>query len=1012
MGVELPLLETRTKHLALKVCFDPQAGIATDVSGSPRAHSINDDLFVYYGEEATFPVLFEEPAVICNDDETAGDRAFCPQFGPRGIRKDDETGRLSERRAAELAYAIEAVKKQDDRTWAALGKHYSLAEQGATKGFTTTVIFEPFGGHFGITRIASKEFGWTNSQPLDLLDGYDLLSKEGEKLLFQTLDEHDPLLVTIAFDCRMWSLLTNLNPEGEWEQLRRTIGRKTLRLVKRICKHQHQRGRYFLVENPAGSLAWRYHGILSKILEELGGKYVLCDQCAFGLKDLDTGRLIRKTTGWLSNCEPLLNHIGKRCRCKPGTHQQLLGSNSGGLRSRQAAQYPAALCRAVCKGLQHAMELDYASWSANGDLAYEGQDDELTMGEDMEVEEPMDGDYWLIEGDEIIRVHVIPRRHLFVPLATTGVPVPVESLSGIRNTEAHFTNGDPGVFEMDDWREQDRARAELPGEWVGRSVFFKTEQQELHSSSPEKPKADPKRGEFLKRWRARTRQLQRGSWLRSEDGDLASLMELSMAHFKEQQCRGWSVLKDTEELFSLWKEKEIGQTRVRLILFSDDARRMKKPQPFASAADVPMRKTIVLMEDGDVLAAGWEDWQQTSPTSQIRPLPNRPRSFVVTLFGNQLEEEEIEVQELAGDQDRLAIREAERKRKWDSLPRELKMAILRIHQNLGHCSPAQMMKALRISRASETALKACRLFRCEDCPRLSEPKAPRPSKLPLVDEFNVQIGMDVIEEADSNGQKWTWLNILCQATSFQVCVLLGETVKNPTALQVLEAFEHGWGNWAGMPEHGIIADRAKYFLGQLAEHMSQEGCHFDLAAKASPWQLGMVERAGGLWKAMFRRLCWSQQVAGREDVLLATAAINSARNNMARKSGFSPIQWVIGRSTRLPADLMDEGEVARIGAQAASETPGTRFFRKSQLRMAAREAYVKTASNEALRRAELRRVRPTRGPFHVGSYVFFYDQQGTQGSPLNWRGVARVVGHEGSRIVWLSHRGIFDSSIT
>ena len=385
-----------------------------------------------------------------------------------------------------------------------------------------------------------------------------------------------------------------------------------------------------------------------------------------------------------------------------------------------------------------------------------------------------------------------------------------------------------------------------------------------------------------------------------------------MAHFKEQQCRGWSVLKDTEELFSLWKEKEIGQTRVRLILFSDDARRMKKPQPFASAADVPMRKTIVLMEDGDVLAAGWEDWQQTSPTSQIRPLPNRPRSFVVTLFGNQLEEEEIEVQELAGDQDRLAIREAERKRKWDSLPRELKMAIRRIHQNLGHCSPAQMMKALRISRASETALKACRLFRCEDCPRLSEPKAPRPSKLPLVDEFNVQIGMDVIEEADSNGQKWTWLNILCQATSFQVCVLLGETVKNPTALQVLEAFEHGWGNWAGMPEHGILADRAKYFLGQLAEHMSQEGCHFDLAAKASPWQLGMVERAGGLWKAMFRRLCWSQQVAGREDVLLATAAINSARNNMARKSGFSPIQWVIGRSTRLPADLMDEGEVARI----------------------------------------------------------------------------------------------------
>ena len=35
---------------------------------------------------------------------------------------------------------------------------------------------------------------------------------------------------------------------------------------------------------------------------------------------------------------------------------------------------------------------------------------------------------------------------------------------------------------------------------------------------------------------------------------------------------------------------------------------------------------------------------------------------------------------------------------------------------------------------------------------------------------------------------------------------------------------------------------------------------------------------------------------------------------------------------------MDEGEVARLGAQAAAETPTTRFFRKNQLRMAAREA--------------------------------------------------------------------------
>ena len=371
-----------------------------------------------------------------------------------------------------------------------------------------------------------------------------------------------------------------------------------------------------------------------------------------------------------------------------------------------------------------------------------------------------------------------------------------------------------------------------------------------------------------------------------------------------------------------------------------------------------------------------------------------------------MDAEEQHLQELAGDYDQVAAREVERSRKWDVLPRELKMAIRRIHLNLGHASLPDMMRALRISRASETALKACKLFKCPECPRLLEPKAPRPSKLPIVDEFNVMIGMDVFEERDASGQGWTWLNILCQGTAFQVCILLSETNKNPTSMQVLEAFENGWGNWAGMPERGVIVDRAKYLLGALAEHLVHEGCHFAAAAKASPWQIGQVERAGGLWKAAFRRLSWSQQVSGKEEVLLATAAVNAARNSLARRSGFSPTQWVLGRSIRLPADLADEGEVVRVGAQAAAETPTTRFYRKSQLRMSAREAYVKVAANDTLRRAELRRIRPTRGPFHVGDYVFFYDQQGTQGSALNWRGVTRVVGHEGSRIIWLSHRGI------
>ena len=177
-----------------------------------------------------------------------------------------------------------------------------------------------------------------------------------------------------------------------------------------------------------------------------------------------------------------------------------------------------------------------------------------------------------------------------------------------------------------------------------------------------------------------------------------------------------------------------------------------------------------------------------------------------------------------------------------------------------------------------------------------------------------------MQERDSVGQTWTWLNILCQGTQFQVCILL-DCHGNPTGRQVVEAFNQGWTSWAGFPERGLITDRAKPFLASLAAELTDHGCIFETAAKASPWQVGQIERHGGMWKETFKRMAWSQQIAERDDVLTATSAVTQAKNSMSRKGGFSPSQWVIGRDIRLPASLADDREVARIGAQALAATP-------------------------------------------------------------------------------------------
>ena len=59
--------------------------------------------------------------------------------------------------------------------------------------------------------------------------------------------------------------------------------------------------------------------------------------------------------------------------------------------------------------------------------------------------------------------------------------------------------------------------------------------------------------------------------------------------------------------------------------------------------------------------------------------------------------------------------------------------------------------------------------------------------------------------------------------------------------------------------------------------------------------------------------------------------------------------------------------------------PWPTLHRKNQIRMAARESFTRTASSEVIRRAELRQVRPSRGPFPIGTtYVFYYDAASKQ----------------------------------
>ena len=245
-------------------------------------------------EEARFHLLCQQSVPTLPTTGSRPRAAQLPDLGPRGVSSSDKVGELNQRRVQALLRAERAHYSRDLRSQAALRREYSMAEQWASNGFRNTFVFEPFGGAFGVTRAASEEYSSTCSQPIDWLDGYDLLTKAGRDMVRNVVRKRRPYLTVIAFDCRIWSILANLNPDHDWTALRRTVGKRMLHFMSWLAKEVHQSGRYYLIENPATSTAWSFEGVLPRVVQQAGGSFACGDQCRYGAKDIESGRPIRK----------------------------------------------------------------------------------------------------------------------------------------------------------------------------------------------------------------------------------------------------------------------------------------------------------------------------------------------------------------------------------------------------------------------------------------------------------------------------------------------------------------------------------------------------------------------------------------------------------------------------------------------------------------------------------------------------------------------------------------------
>ena len=88
----------------------------------------------------------------------------------------------------------------------------SRAEKIIKSEVPDIVFFESWGGSFVVARLATASYGCTCTQPLDKIDGYDLLKQSGRQLQWSVLEDQNPLVTVVALDCGMWTTTTNMNP--------------------------------------------------------------------------------------------------------------------------------------------------------------------------------------------------------------------------------------------------------------------------------------------------------------------------------------------------------------------------------------------------------------------------------------------------------------------------------------------------------------------------------------------------------------------------------------------------------------------------------------------------------------------------------------------------------------------------------------------------------------------------------------------------------------------------------
>ena len=341
---------------------------------------------------------------------------------------------------------------------------------------------------------------------------------------------------------------------------------------------------------------------------------------------------------------------------------------------------------------------------------------------------------------------------------------------------------------------------------------------------------------------------------------------------------------------------------------------------------------------------------------------------------------------------------------YKRLPREkpfsLKQLVRRAHEGLGHPGNDKLARILNDAGAHPDAVKIAKELECAVCQQHQKLFAPRAAAPPREWHFNQVVGIDTVWLPTIDNKTRMALNILCWSSRFQMVIPLHGHTPGEARRAYLR-----WVRLFGPPEK-LMTDLGREFQGAFEIGAEMDATYIEPSALEMPTQRSITERAGKqfkevLLKAMMQYACqneaeWMELI----DITMMTC------NRLANKSGYSPIQRVLGYTPRIPGGLMTGGgnDLSALSSMSGGDV---QIQRAAAMRLAAAKAFHEADCNQALRNSLHAGHRPVR-QFEVGQMVYFW-RKGMdlkrKDRPEYWRGPARVVLTSPPNSIWVVYRG-------